>query len=101
MKTDEEMDFGARVEELLAERHIKVNDFIEYAGISKQSLYDWKRRGQAPNARIALRIAKYFGVTVEYLLTGSGDSPLQAKVEELQNQLKQIREYVLANTPTS
>ena len=98
MKTDLEKNFGARVEQLIEERHIKVTDFIEHAGISKQSLYDWKRRGQAPNARLALRIAKYFGVTVEYLLTGETSNPLQATVDELHAQLKQIREFVLEHT---
>ena len=76
--------FGARVEELVKQRQIKVTDFYETIGISKQNYYDWKRRNQAPNAMTALKVARYFGVTVEYLLTGETNNPLQAKVDELQ-----------------
>lgn len=98
MKTDSEKNFGARVEQLLEERQIKVMDFIQSTGISNQALYDWKRRQQAPNARTALKVAQFFGVTVEYLLTGETSNPLQATVDELQAQLKQIREFVLEHT---
>ena len=90
-----ELNFGQRVEQLLKERQIKPFDFYNGIGIVPQLFYDWKKKDQAPNARTALKVAQYFGVTVEYLLTGETANPLQKKVEDLQERLRKIA--VLAN----
>lgn len=89
-------NFGTRVEELLNERNIKYSDFCKAVGIIPQSLYDWKKKSQTPNALTALKVAKFFGVSVEYLLTGNRDNMLQDKVDELRNKLEQISK--LCNT---
>ena len=93
-----ESNFGLRVEELLVTRQIKPADFYAGVDINPQLFYDWKKKSQAPNARTAYKVAQFFGVTVEYLLTGNTNNPLQKKVEELQKQLNKIREFVDANT---
>ena len=84
------INFGTRVEELLAERQIKNGDFYKAIGIVPQAFYDWKKKDQVPYATTALKVAQYFGVSVEYLLTGNRDNPLQAKVEELQGRIRQL-----------
>ena len=83
-------NFGLRVEELLQERNIKPRDFYDAIGIAPQAFYDWKKRDQVPYATTALKVAKFFGVTVEYLIEGTSDNPLQAKVDELQKRLRDI-----------
>ena len=40
-------------------------------GIKKQSLTDWKNRGTIPAADVALKIADYLNVSLEYLLYGT------------------------------
>ncbi len=85
-----EKNFGLRVEELLQERNIKPIDFYGEIGIIPQNFYDWKKKGSIPNAATALKVARYFGVTIEYLLTGSTDNPLQEVVEELRERLRKI-----------
>ncbi len=94
----EELNFGLRVEQLLKDKQIKPADF--YAGIdcNPQLFYDWKKKGAAPSAKTAYKVAQYFGVTVEYLLTGRTDNPLQAKVDELQNRLRTLRDYIISQT---
>jgi len=88
-----ELNFGLRVENLLKERNVKPAVFYDNIGIVPQLFYDWKKRSQAPNARTALKVAQYFGVTVEYLLTGETTNPLQKKVEELQKKLREVAEF--------
>lgn len=88
-----ELNFGLRVENLLKERNVKPAVFYDNIGIVPQLFYDWKKRAQAPNARTALKVAQYFGVTVEYLLTGETTNPLQKKVEELQKKLREVAEF--------
>ena len=85
-----ETNFGVRVEELLDERQIKPGNFYKDIGIVPQAFYDWKKKDQVPYATTALKIARYFGVSVEYLLTGNRDNPLQEKVEELQARIRQL-----------
>ena len=84
------INFGTRVEQLMQERQIKPGDFYAGVGIVPQAFYDWKKKDQVPYATTALKIAQYFGVSVEYLLTGNRDNPLQAKVEELQGRIRQL-----------
>lgn len=83
-------NFGSRVEDLLNERRIKPGDFYKAIGIVPQAFYDWKKKDQVPYATTALKVARYFGVTVEYLIEGCTDNPLQAKVFELQQKNKEL-----------
>ena len=89
-----ELNFGQRVEQLLIQRNIKPSDFYSSTNLVPQAFYDWKKKDQVPNARTALTVAKFFGVTVEYLITGETKNPLQPKVEELQQRLKKMRELI-------
>lgn len=89
-----ELNFGERVELLLKEKNVKPFDFYKGIGIVPQAFYDWKKKGQVPNAKSALKVARYLGVSVEYLLTGETSNPLQAKVDELQERLRKISAYV-------
>ncbi len=90
----EELNFGKRVEQLLKERNVKPVDFYSSVNIIPQQFYDWKNKSAIPNARTAYKVAQFFGVTIEYLITGSTENPLQEKVKQLQEQLYKIREFV-------
>ena len=83
-------NFGTRVEELMRERNVKHGDFYKAMGIVPQAFYDWKKKDQVPYATTALKVAKYFGVSVEYLIEGTLDNPLQKKVEELQGRIRDL-----------
>lgn len=91
---NKEISFGIRIEHILVDKGIKPSRMCEEAGIHQQQFYDWKRKGTVPNAMTALRIARFLGTTVEYLLTGDDRNPLQAKVDELQERLKKINAIV-------
>jgi len=55
------------VEELLSKSGKKKGDFYKAVGYSRQSSNNFKAQGYIP-AKHGAKIAKYFGVTVEYLL---------------------------------
>ena len=39
-------------------------------GFNKSSISNWKKNGYTPRKEIAVKIAEYFNVSVDYLLTG-------------------------------
>ena len=41
-------------------------------GFNRASVTVWKNTGKAPKQELLLKIADYFGVTTDYLLTGEG-----------------------------
>ena len=90
----ENFNFGTRVEQLLKEKGVKPFDFYRTVEITPQAFYDWKKKGQLPNVKTGLKVARFFGVTMEYLVTGNTDNPLQEKVEELEERLHNILSYV-------
>ena len=74
------MSFYERFESLCKERGLRPqsNEIIEIAGVSSPAITGWKK-GSAPKADVLLRIATYFGVSVDYLL---GNTDVKATNEE-------------------
>ena len=60
--------FNDRIDVLLKLNKKTKVELSQYAGISKQSFHDWKKRGTIPAADIALKIAEFLNTTVEYLV---------------------------------
>lgn len=44
-------------------------------GFNRASVTVWKNTGKAPKQELLLKIADYFGVTTDYLLTGKEKAP--------------------------
>lgn len=84
-------NFGQRVKQLLEEREISTKKFLEGTGTPNQRFYDWVNKGCLPNVLTAMKIAHFFNMTVEQLVTGSTKSPLADVVENLQDRLNSIR----------
>ena len=64
-------------EKLLKERGITIYKFCKDAKISESTIYTWKRKGSTVSGETAKKVADYFGVTVDYLMTGEekGEQP--------------------------
>lgn len=71
-------------EKLLEERGVKVSDVSRATGIRQSIFSDWKAGRYTPKTDKMKLIADYFGVSVEYLLTGdtSNQSEFTARNEE-------------------
>lgn len=68
-----EKDFGSgfydRCEALAKEKGINMKQLGEEVGVTGASITGWKN-GSVPRVDVAFSVAKYFGVTVEYLFSG-------------------------------
>lgn len=62
--------FYDRFKELCDSRPIKPSVAAEEMGFNKSTVSAWKRNGTTPNRDILAKIADYFGVSVDYLITG-------------------------------
>lgn len=52
------------------EKGIKDSDVVKSTGITKSTFSDWKSGRSKPKNDKLQKIAEYFGVTVDYLMTG-------------------------------
>lgn len=68
-------NLSERLTYLLKVNKMKRADFVRATGISEGTIRGWYN-GKCPSAEVAYKVAKYFGVTVEWLLTGEG-SPIK------------------------
>lgn len=65
------MDFFDRVKELAKQKGTTIESMLQSAGnISLNTYNGWKKRDITPRADICCLIAKYLGVTTEYLVLG-------------------------------
>lgn len=69
--------------DLCNERGKKPSVVAAELGISKSAVSNWKRRKNGVTDATALKIANYFGITVEELKTGIKKEPSVPKDEEL------------------
>jgi transcriptional regulator with XRE-family HTH domain len=83
------MPFIERLETLLKEKGISQKSLAEYIGIRNPSISDWKKEGTIPRADVAIKIAEYLNVSVEYLINGT-TSDNSAIIESLRNHLKNM-----------
>ena len=85
-------NFGLRVKQLLEMRGIMTAQFLKATETPNQRFYDWCNKGAIPNVLTAMKVAKFFNMTVEQLINGTDTDPLAEVVESLQKKLTQIRE---------
>jgi SOS-response transcriptional repressor LexA len=76
-------DFVDNIDAELKKRKKKRPELAEFLNKSPQSFVDWHKRGNLPPANIALKIAQFFNVSVEYLITGEDESDLTPEQQNL------------------
>ena len=59
---------------LLDERHLKAADVCRGTGLPSSLFSEWKRGKSTPKADKLKKIADYFGVSVEFLMTGKEEA---------------------------
>ncbi|MBQ8840899.1 MAG: helix-turn-helix transcriptional regulator [Clostridia bacterium] len=85
--------FIKRLLELISEKGISRKQFNEDVQINKNQLKRWETAGTVPNRTTLTVIARYFGVSVEYLLGETDDrtpkekSPAGAELSEKHQRL--------------
>jgi transcriptional regulator with XRE-family HTH domain len=59
-----------RIDSLLKQKHLKRLSLAEKIGVSTNTISAWSVRGTVPDADVAIKIADFFCVSVEWLITG-------------------------------
>ena len=64
------MTIVQRIDKIRKQKNISREDITSSCKISKSSFPTWSARGTIPPADVAIKIAWYLGVSVEWLITG-------------------------------
>ena len=75
---------------LCNQKGVSTNDVAKATGIPQTTLANWKKRRNILNAKAAQKIADYFGVSLQYLMTGENPP---ARIESNLNDLSQLLRY--------
>lgn len=78
------MDFITRVIELTRKKGITGSELCTILNINKSAMVHWKR-GAYPTLPTAVKMAEYFDVSVEYLMTGKDIEGLSADERDMLN----------------
>ena len=73
----------SRIDSIRTSKKLTRDDIYSACKISKNSLSNWSSRGTIPAADIAIEIAEYLGVSVEWLITGHEKPGLTAEERHL------------------
>lgn len=79
--------FPDRIKELIAQRGISQKDFLTTLGLGTNSFANWERKtndplGNLPTCKNLLRIAKFFNVSVDYLLELDSDDEIKQTISQ-------------------
>lgn len=79
-KKSTKLTFAERFSSLLESGGLKQIEVAEKADVSRTSIIHWKSGRSIPNGAELYKLAKFFGCSMEWLLTGEDDggSPNQA-----------------------
>ena len=87
-----------RIDSLLKERHLKRNAIYDFAGLPHNTFSNWsKSEGIKIPVQPLYTIAQYFGVTLEYLLTGKDSIP-QSQAQKIPPEILDTA-YEIYNLP--
>ncbi|ABP67680.1 transcriptional regulator, XRE family [Caldicellulosiruptor saccharolyticus DSM 8903] len=87
--------FRFRLKELREEKNISRSDLAEILGVSTQTIANYENGHREPNFDTLLKIADYFGVTVDYLI---GRSEYRTVEEQFSKRTK-FERFVVENLP--
>lgn len=91
--------FSTRVKELRERSHMSMEQLATELGVTKSRVNMWENNGTLPRSDVLVKLAKYFEVTIDYLL-GNDDasevSKTNVKLNALQRNLGKLNEEDLA-----
>ena len=76
---------------LLKLQGVRVSDVSRATGIASSTFTDWKKGRTKPKPDKLQKIADYFNVSIEYLLTGE-DASVSEEDDELREYLEELRQ---------
>lgn len=85
-------DFWARLKNLTKEHKVTLDKLCIDIGTLPQNMKNKKFRKTFPTLDELVKISSYLGTTIDFLLLGKTDNPLQRRVDELETKLNTIKE---------
>lgn len=82
-------------QQLLDKNNVKAFDVSKATGISTSTLTDWKKGRSVPKQDKMQKIADYFGVTINYLMTG--EEKESGEVYYLNDETREIAQEIFEN----
>ena len=70
------MKFASTLKRLREQNHITQRELADYLKVTRSTIAGYETKGKQPDYGRLLRIAAYFGVSVDYLLTGSNSGTI-------------------------
>jgi len=83
--------FWKRVNSHIKENKTSQKELAASCAINLRTLQNWIRRSLFPDVENGYRIARFLGVTVEYLITGKNDETVE-QIKTIRSQLKDMDE---------
>lgn len=85
-------------QKLRDERGLKDSDVAREASVSKSTFSDWKVGRSKPGIKKLQKIADFFGVTVDYLMTGKEEDKKENSVIDIKDELERVRDLLKNRT---
>lgn len=89
------MEFSEILNDLLKRKAITAYKLSKETGISQSLIGYWKRGEKRPTAQNLQRLADYFQVSIDYLMTGKAKTPLSEISDEEADDELQGHRYAL------
>lgn len=90
------MTISERLFKIMEERNICAPELGRMTGISRQTIYDWKKKNTNPGADKIMVICEALGITPEELLIGKKDATVAKadySVKDKSAEIRLVREY--------
>lgn len=85
-------EFWNRLKDLSKTRKVTLEQLCIDIGTLPQNMKNKKFRKTFPTLEELVKISSYFGTSIDFLLLGKTDNPLQRRVDELEAQLNKIKQ---------
>lgn len=84
------MTLGERLEKLRTEKNLTIVELAEMFHVSKSTISAYENNTRKPNLEILLEFAKFYGVTIDYLLGISDERNIYLTLENIPPELRKI-----------
>lgn len=82
-------------EKLLKGRGITAYRFCKDTGVSTSTISTWKKKNSKIGMDLAETISNYFGVSIDYLMTGKEDEPKKKNnTDDLKQKFEELKELL-------
>ncbi|MES5860657.1 helix-turn-helix transcriptional regulator [Bacillus cereus group sp. RP29] len=78
--------FGQRLRELRSKKNISATALGKVLGIAQTTVSNWENSGYEPNYEMLVKISRFFGVSVDYLV-GNDDDTNKNEISRLAKEL--------------